>query len=994
RKWECDQDAYGETIAACMIENHQPAVSNKRLAVKKKGKAARRLGNCSENPNCLYGLGEYTEGIWKSVPELLKALGEDPSLSIRTEINQEKSTPCGLRNLGATCYVNSMVQVLFMDLAFRRAVHEWEPSESNKVDAARLGQMQALQRLFAFLQFSASSYVDPQEFSNTLNLDESIQQDAHEFTKLLLSHLQSIFVFSKHKPHWNFINSHFRGNMKYVTMCQRCKTETSSTGSYYDLSLNIRGHTTIQDSFQQSFTAPEFLEGDNRYFCTACDAKQNATRSIQLESMPPVLTLHLMRFVYDMKTMTRRKVQDAIEINSVLTVSSDIKYRLVAVLNHTGTTAHAGHYTATIYCPDVHEWFTFNDTEVTKAKVGNTISSKEAYMLIYSRMDSVIAIVPAEEIPYANDVEDCNRQLYQDIGLWNSQINSLTQKIEERQVVYKKYFETSDPCSFGEESNYYWVATDYLKYWIQGRDIEQIPFVLEVASYKCEHGRLSPEYARCHFKRISPQLFEVIAPPSFAVVSSENFRCNECAQSWHSEHLESQSMQQELLEQLGHLDYDYSTDSESFLISRKWITSWKVVATYTLTNSTLSAKKLAESQSTIEMPINADILCGHSNLQPNKKKQHRAISPLLWLYLKQHYSVAKELLFKTTKECSKCVCEANQMQKFQLQAQAHRDRILKSNAILRKLFKRRMMHPFENIFEIPLNEPFAIIDRGWITQWKDYFEDMDASEPSSLGLGSFECEHGKFIVPHNVKECMLATTMPKERKEEGEIVTLDEWEQLENLYGSNAKPLCVMKISYDNIIYGFIKDDGTLKQVEICSKCDDRREEKHINFHAEPISVVLLRKDQPVPIDDESQLEMQNPRRRSTRAGRNANTQYMIECNADDTIGLFKHKILEHADISPNHQVLYFNGDILNNNRTLKDIGIHPRDTIYLQAMADAMEDNEPIEILDSNDREEGFRFTAFSAPESSSTVWVCSLCTYVNDPTDLVCDMCDASKE
>ena len=43
----------------------------------------------------------------------------------------------------------------------------------------------------------------------------------------------------------------------------------------------------------------ETLTGDNQYYCHQCCCKQDATRKIKLSSVPKVLNLQFLRFVYD-----------------------------------------------------------------------------------------------------------------------------------------------------------------------------------------------------------------------------------------------------------------------------------------------------------------------------------------------------------------------------------------------------------------------------------------------------------------------------------------------------------------------------------------------------------------------------------------------------------------------------------------------------------------------------------------------------------------------
>ena len=121
--------------------------------------------NCRTNPQCLVGLGEK---IWLEDLKLPEDKPEDPCNIVR-----EEGAFVGLTNLGATCYINSLLQLWFHNANFRQAIYAWDPANEpaeknnktlpglpgNSQDFAPESPIGNLQQLFALMQFSKRGYL-------------------------------------------------------------------------------------------------------------------------------------------------------------------------------------------------------------------------------------------------------------------------------------------------------------------------------------------------------------------------------------------------------------------------------------------------------------------------------------------------------------------------------------------------------------------------------------------------------------------------------------------------------------------------------------------------------------------------------------------------------------------------------------------------------------------------------------------------------------------
>jgi ubiquitin C-terminal hydrolase len=330
-----------------------------------------------------------------------------------------RSAPAGYRNLGNTCFLASVLQLLGHTPSLAALAHSKAHSQGCKQPPGSCAQCVLEARIRVTMLAGPGAPQAPQDVLRCMQgvtalqfMTRGRQEDAHECLRLVVEALHHSGLRGMGYPVFGpeaapgehrkgtMVEEVFGGQLRSRVTCCTCGAHSDKLDTFEDLSLELTAGTSTVGAALGGFTREEHLDGAERYKCERCSTLSAANKRISVAQAPQVLLLHLKRF----KANGWGKNYSHIGFNTTLNLepymtpppaadepatpaaagrAASAKYNLFGVVVHSGYGMHSGHYFA--YVRDgTGKWYCCDDSLVTVVGEAEVLRC-EAYMLAYMR---------------------------------------------------------------------------------------------------------------------------------------------------------------------------------------------------------------------------------------------------------------------------------------------------------------------------------------------------------------------------------------------------------------------------------------------------------------------------------------------------------------------------------------------------------------------------------------------------------------------------------
>ncbi|KAF9438453.1 hypothetical protein BGZ76_007846 [Entomortierella beljakovae] len=857
---------------------------------------------CKEgNPHCLNYVGQDRWEKEDAFDRYFANVTDKPNPEL---MRRHDNTPAGMKNLGATCYANALLQVWFHDFVFRDAIYRCRFKNGN---SGSMNALYQLQLLFTYLDNGLRSYYNPLSLVESLKLDTAMQQDAQEFCNLFMAKIDNELHNQEDPYLGDFIKNQFQGKYSYQTTCKNCKNTSTRDCKFYELMLNIKDGCSLMDSFDEFVQAEELTGADQ--------------------------------------------------------TSESVIYDLSAVLVHSGPGAHSGHFMAFVLDRSSDKWFILNDEEVSEFngtkfdpedlseespktkqnkavdsenaqsdKLLNTLSSRNAYMLTYTKRipqyqrkpssppSEILDIVSLDNYSFDKDIQEYREYLR-----------------EMRRELYQNWDVN------GDEDNGFYISSDALTTYIQSESNELK--ILDNSSIACEHQKLSPA-AVTSSKRISKtamRLLEERDQVKVEPILTVDDLCEICTRDICQDKLYTLSHRRDI-DEFERKAKGIRSPTAAW-ISKNWLADWLRVSP----RFHPFHKTTADDPSPDSEAYKSDVICPHSYLAVDKTVRKQINQAALGVLTKVFGQI--NLPDADAIEC--LVCKGH----LQPHIENIKDMTAKGTSEKQELGGILMRGPRFNEMETGINY-FAVSKQGFMKTWHDFVKRPSVNMPPHfIDNTSLICKHEGFIFDLN-------NIVDNGKDDDLYVLSEDEWSFLQAIYGGG--PTVVIKTAKAKNESSCCDSDESIVETtpSLCIAC---RNERILDFSSTVfvIRVYTSKKtaDGDVPsnstelnsVDSSPNKSLGTKRKQGATTTRSeAGTrrskrvkpserlykEIKIPTSKWDTVMDLKLKIMQKTDIVPLYQrLVYERIELDNNESTIADLEIPPSAVIDLFAFDQDMED-------------------------------------------------------